>query len=176
MTARQFISLVTAVVACMLVVDFIAPGSRAQAQEFTVEAFTSQNYTINGQSDPTLTLVRGRTYTFAVNAANHPFFIKTVAGAGTANQFTDGVSGNGVEVGTLTFTVPQTAPAQLFYQCSVHAAMSGTLTIINPLVPATGADGAITLACLLAALALLGWRRRLDAARTAFDRAARAPR
>ncbi len=91
-------------------------------------------YGIEGIADPTIQLVRGETYTFNVSAgANHPFYIKTVGGnANTENTFDDGVVGQGATQGTLTFTVPATAPDQLFYQCSVHAGMTGSLLIVDP--------------------------------------------
>ena len=35
-------------------------------------------YTINGEDDKVLRLVRGQTYTFMVNAPNHPFYFNTI--------------------------------------------------------------------------------------------------
>jgi len=90
-------------------------------------------YVINGSNNPALTLWRGATYVFNVNAPGHPFYIKTVPNStGTGNAYTSGVTGNGVTVGTLTFAVPTNAPNPLYYHCSVHAAMGGTLNIVNP--------------------------------------------
>ena len=88
-------------------------------------------YMIDGSANPTLTLCRGSAYTFAVNATGHPFYIKTVQGAGTANAYSTGVTGNGVEVGNVTFAVDPSAPNALFYDCSIHAAMTGTINIVN---------------------------------------------
>jgi hypothetical protein len=88
-------------------------------------------YMIDGASNPTLTLCRGSTYTFAVNATGHPFYIKTVQGAGTANAYSTGVTGNGTAVGNVTFIVDASAPNTLFYNCSIHAAMTGTINIVN---------------------------------------------
>ena len=95
-------------------------------------------YVIGGSNNPALRLERGVTYVFQVNTSGHPFFIKTVAGStGTGNQFTNGVTGNGVQVGTLTFAVPTNAPNSLFYHCSIHSAMGGSLIITNPVAPPT---------------------------------------
>jgi hypothetical protein len=89
-------------------------------------------YRFNGGSgNPTLTLCRGRTYTFSVNAPGHPFYIKTVASTGTGNAYDTGVTGNGATSGNVVFVVPQSAPSTLFYACSIHAAMEGTIQIVD---------------------------------------------
>lgn len=89
-------------------------------------------YLINGASNPNLKLVRGFTYTFNISAPFHPFWIKSVQGNGTANAFTDGVTGNGTDAGTVVFAVPTNAPSLLFYNCEVHPAMTGQLNIEDP--------------------------------------------
>jgi hypothetical protein len=108
----------------------------------------SGSYTINSvASNPTLTLVRGSTYTFNVNAAGHPFHIQTVNSAySSADVYTSGVTNPGASVGTITFTVPGGAPNTLYYVCQNHGAMRGTINIINNTasafnIPAT--DGTI---------------------------------
>lgn len=88
-------------------------------------------YLIDGAANPTLTLCRGTTYTFAVNAAGHPFYIKTAQSIGIANAYSTGVTGNGAETGNVTFVVDSTAPNTLFYDCFFHAAMTGTINIVN---------------------------------------------
>jgi hypothetical protein len=88
-------------------------------------------YLIDGASNPTLTLCRGSTYTFAVNSPGHPFYIKTVQSTGTANAYATGVTGNGTAMGNVAFTVPMAAPNTLYYNCSIHAAMTGVLDIVN---------------------------------------------
>jgi hypothetical protein len=88
-------------------------------------------YVIDGVDNPTLTFCRGDTYVFAVNASGHPFYIKTVQGTGTGNAYTSGVTGNGVTSGNLTFIVPADAPATLYYDCSLHTAMTGIIHVVN---------------------------------------------
>ncbi|MGC1514555.1 MAG: CHRD domain-containing protein [Maribacter sp.] len=93
-------------------------------------------YVLNGgdldnASNPDLTLTRGMTYTFTVNASGHPFFIKTVQGNTNANAYNSGVTNNGAQTGTISFTVPMDAPDTLFYNCQFHSAMTGTFTIVN---------------------------------------------
>ena len=93
----------------------------AWAADFTV---TSPGffYAINASSpNPTLTLVRGRTYTFAVSAAsNHPFFINS-----------PGVQNNNVFNGTITYTVPDVA-SNYTYFCSIHGFGAQILTVPPP--------------------------------------------
>jgi hypothetical protein len=88
-------------------------------------------YVIDGASNPTLTLCRGTTYVFAVNASGHPFYIKTMKSTGAGNAYGSGVTGNGTDMGDVTFVVPADAPSTLFYACSLHAAMAGTIDIVN---------------------------------------------
>jgi hypothetical protein len=79
------------------------------AADFTV---TSPGffYIINGsQPNPTLTLVRGQTYTFAINTDSiHPFEI-----------ISPGVQNNNISQGIITYTVP-TVASNYNYICSVH--------------------------------------------------------
>lgn len=104
----------------------------AQTNVFQVSNSGPSAYVINGLSNPTLTVVRGSNYTFNINSPGHPFWIKTVAGTGNGNAFTNGVSGNGTPTGTLTFLVPMNAPNQLFYNCEFHGAMTGSIIVSNP--------------------------------------------
>ena len=101
------------------------------SQTFTVTNSGASAYQIDGSNNPTLTLVRGFTYTFNVNASGHPFFIKTSASTGTGNQYNTGVTNNGVQVGTLTFVVPSNAPATLYYICQYHSSMVGTINTVE---------------------------------------------
>jgi len=102
---------------------------QAAANTFTVVNSGASSYVINGAANPALTLYRGRTYTFNLSASGHPFWIKTISGTGTGNAFTNGITGNGLSTGTLTFTVPTNAPSPLFYNCQFHLSMQGTLNI-----------------------------------------------
>jgi plastocyanin len=103
----------------------------AIVENFNVVNAGTGSYTINGATNPTLTLVRGQTYFFTVNASGHPFWIKTAATTGTTDQYNTGVTNNGDDVGGITFTVPAGAPSTLYYICQFHSAMQGTITIIG---------------------------------------------
>ena len=88
-------------------------------------------YFIDGKQNPELTLKRGATYTFELKTTGHPFWIKTKNSPGKVNAFEAGVTGNGTERGTLTFTVPADAPALLHYNCEVHDMMNGAIHITD---------------------------------------------
>ncbi len=140
--------------------------------------FSPDSYTNN----PTLTLFRGQTYKFKINAPNQPFTIRTnfdtgslryvpgrayLAGSkvvfdgklwsaktdiaasdgstitidsqdwqfvenisvGSVLDYNKGVSENGLETGTLTFTVPYDAPDILYYQSSNNQDIFGRFVV-----------------------------------------------
>ncbi|MDB4113777.1 cupredoxin domain-containing protein [Flavobacteriaceae bacterium] len=101
-----------------------------------VTASSSADYTLSGTdfngavsgNDPNLTFYVGDQITFAVNASNHPFYIKTVAGTGTDNQASN-VTNNGTESGNVVWTPSEAGT--YYYQCSAHAGMVGTITIVS---------------------------------------------
>jgi hypothetical protein len=109
-------------------------------------------------------LTRGTTYVFAVTSPGHPFDIKTSPVTGTADQFTEGVTGEETTSGNLTFTVPADAPSTLYYQCEVHSTMSGVLQIVAAVsatpAPALAWPAATALAFALGGAALFFHRRR----------------
>lgn len=96
----------------------------------------SSSYIFNGGGltngiNPSLTLQRGKTYSFTVNSPGHPFLIKTVQTTGSANAFNNGITNNGASSGVITFTVPSNAPNTLYYICEFHSSMTGIITITN---------------------------------------------
>ncbi|WAX22846.1 hypothetical protein [Synechococcus phage S-M1] len=101
-----------------------------------INANGSSDYTFSGpgfpttQNDPTIYVQRGFTYAFdnSVQGGAHPFRIQSTQGlAGT--PYTSGQSGSGSSV--LYWTVPMDAPAILYYQCTIHAAMNGTINVVS---------------------------------------------
>src|SRR5688572_31398186 len=89
-------------------------------------------FSINGMgNNPTITLVRGRTYTFSLNtSSSHPFFIGTSVFGGAPA----GVSGaNGDNSGTITFNVPMNAVDSVYY-CTIHG-FFGTIQMVDPPAP-----------------------------------------
>jgi hypothetical protein len=142
-----------------LVAAVLATVGRAVAADFNVDSSGQGAYLINGQPNPSLTLTRGKTYTFNVVVSGHPFWIKTSPETGTSSTFDTGVTNNGISPGLLTFTVPASAPPELYYQCQYHEPMNGTLTIVNAPAPAAATVPAmtnLTRGLLGGGLALLG--------------------
>ena len=92
------------------------------------------DYTFSGPgftgavNDPTLYVYRGFTYIFdnSVQGGAHPFRIQSTQGL-TGTPYTAGQSGSGSNI--LYWTVPLDAPAVLYYQCTLHSAMQGTINV-----------------------------------------------
>jgi plastocyanin len=78
-------------------------------------------------NDPVLYLRRGETYKFIVNASGHPFEIRVSNGGSAYNT---GVTNNTQSNATITFVVPMSAPATLYYQCTAHSGMGNTINIV----------------------------------------------
>ena len=112
--------------------------------EYDVSTITEDGSSVRGyvfghkknEQNPTITLYRGNTYKFNIDAPGHPFNLMTepvntgVAEDGsTSIIYSDGVTNNGTDKGTVTFTVPTSAPNSLFYQCGNHANMHGIFLI-----------------------------------------------
>ena len=105
-----------------------AAAASAAAADFAVRTPNAQfAFQINGVDSPTLTLVRGQTYTFDVQTtvAFHPFHIES-----------PGTDVNDIDTGTITYTVP-TNEVNYFYNCTVHGDLmrGDILTIAAPESP-----------------------------------------
>ncbi len=121
----------------------ITGGSSASPEiTWTLGANGSTDYTFTGSgfpsatNDPTLYLIRGQTYKFDNQTGGHPFRIQsTVAASGGGTAYNTGVTNNDATGGTatnvLTFVVPMDAPDTLYYQCTAHPAMTGTINVIT---------------------------------------------
>jgi plastocyanin len=108
----------------------------AESKTYNVTNSGASAYIFNGEgltnsSNPNFTFKRGGTYTINVNAAGHPFLIKSTQSTTTANSYNSGVTNNGAVSGTITFTVPMSAPNKLYYICEFHASMTGVITITD---------------------------------------------
>ena len=119
----------------ILIDGFVEQVPEVVASTITVQNSGASDYVFAAEglegNDPTLTLVRGKTYEFDVTAGGHPFLIKTIQGTGSSNQYNEGITNNGVSSGKLTFTVPNDAPSTLYYNCQFHGSMTGTINIVD---------------------------------------------
>ena len=120
---------------------------------YTLGASGMDHYTFTGEgltgavNDPTLYLLRGKTYRFVNGNSSgaHPFRIQSVAGAG-GTEYNTGVTNNsGAGGSTIVFAVPQDAPDVLYYICTSHPAMNGVFYMAG-----STADASITTAKLAA--------------------------
>ena len=92
----------------------------------------SGGYLIGGVKNPDIVVRRGSTYIFDLQIPGHPFHLQTSGpGFNSANRFTTGFSGSGQTSGRFAWTVPASAPDQLYYQCQFHRAMHGLITVLD---------------------------------------------
>ena len=124
---------------------------------WSLGASGTDHYTFTGPgltgtvNDPTIYLSRGQTYVFENNNSSnaHPFRIQSVAGSGGA-AYNTGVTNNGGAGGTeIKITVAHDAPDNLYYQCTAHPNMGGTIFITGAvaagsITEAKLADDAVT--------------------------------
>ncbi len=81
--------------------------------------------------NPTITLFRGQTYVFDVNAPGHPFSFKTERSEGTIDRYNQGVTGNGTEIGKVTFEIPLNAPDVIYYVSENAVDTGGVIHILD---------------------------------------------
>ena len=100
-------------------------------------AYLFDQYTGN---NPTIYALNGATIAFNLNVSGHPFLIQTAAGVnyniglihvGTDGTVSTGSGAQGKTSGTLYWKIPDTISGTYRYQCSVHAAMIGQVSIKN---------------------------------------------
>ena len=118
----------------------ILPIPANHQKSFVVTNNNSSSFDFEGiGSNPTLTLFRGETYKFNVDAIEtfggieYPFWIRTqqLEGIGEAYDYNVGIVNNGDSRGTITFTVPYNAPNRLYYVSQNKSSMGGKIDIVN---------------------------------------------
>ena len=91
--------------------------------------FTGAGFASTSGDNPDLHLKKGQTYYFINNAGgSHPYRIQSTTGTG-GTVYNDGVTNNAATTGAIIFHVQMDAPATLYYQCTAHAALNGTISI-----------------------------------------------
>ena len=109
--------------------------SNAAHQRWYLGANGSSDYTFVGSGmtftrhDPTLYVARGSVVEFVNNMGAHPFQIQLQYQNTGGTAYNDGVTNNGASSGTVRFEVPHDAPNTLYYQCTSHSGMAGTITV-----------------------------------------------
>ena len=93
---------------------------------------TDRNGSVSG-NDPTVTVNKGDTIIFDIDASRHPFYIKTEFSRGGGDQVTTGIlSGTpGTQNGTLSWNTKELSKGKYYYVCSPHASfgMGGSIII-----------------------------------------------
>ena len=89
--------------------------------------FTPDGLTPN----PVIKLYRGQTYYFEVDSINNPFSIKTARTLDVADIYSDGVTNNTIQSGTITFTIPPNSPNILYYQSEADINAGGVFRVYD---------------------------------------------
>ena len=104
----------------------------ASGSNHYVFADTGNVWFPTSENDPTLYLRRGEQYKFNNISGGHPIRIQSTQPNNsdtTGTAYNTGVTNNAGN-GAVIFKVPMSAPATLYYQCTSHALMNGTINIV----------------------------------------------
>ena len=125
-----------------LLLGFSAPAiADSETFNISVSAESYKNYILSGTdrngsvsgNDPTITINKGDTVIFDVNASRHPFYIKTEFSRGSSNQvITGALSGTqGTQAGKLSWNTTGVSAGKYYYVCSPHATfgMGGSIIV-----------------------------------------------
>ena len=124
-----------------LLLDFSAPAiAGSEIFKINVSADSYRNYTLRGTdrngsvsgNDPTVTVNKGDTIIFDVDASRHPFYIKTEFTRGGGDQvFTGKLSGIPGQNGKLSWNTADVSKGTYYYVCSPHASfgMGGMIVV-----------------------------------------------
>ena len=98
---------------------------------YQVSNTSTTSWRLDGYANPAITVIRGQTYTFNINVSGNNFWIKTAQTTGTGDAYNTGVTNNGEDVGTITWTVDLDAPATLYYTSQTQSSMKGTINVVD---------------------------------------------
>lgn len=94
---------------------------------------SKQAFTINGEENKTLKLIRGCTYKFNINAPTHPFYFTNSSIGGSQDKTTLlSKNENRTDNGVLIFKIRKDLPNRFYYQCGNHPNMGGKVEIVEP--------------------------------------------
>ena len=125
-----------------LLLGFSVPAvAESKTYIINVSAENYRNYILNGAdrngsvsgNDPTVTVNKGDTIIFNIDASRHPFYIKTKFSRGSGNQVITGkLSGTpGTQSGKLSWNTTEVSSGKYYYVCSPHATfgMGGSIIV-----------------------------------------------
>ena len=116
-------------------------NAKSETYYINVSAESIDNYILSGKdkngsvsgNDPTVTVNKGDTIIFNVDAFRHPFYIKTKFSRGGGDQVTTGIlSGTpGTQDGKLSWNTTGVSAGKYYYVCSPHApfGMGGSIIV-----------------------------------------------
>ena len=114
----------------------------SRGSSYAVEvSFLAGNYSIFGESAPTLTVYRGTFFTSGVDAPGQSLHLQELRGGGYDPDlsYIDGVTNAGTDAGVISWEIAVDAPAELFYQSEADPSAWGRISVIDlPEEPAVG--------------------------------------
>jgi hypothetical protein len=91
-----------------------------------------RGFVVNGEQGLELVVVRGKTYTFNVDTGiQHDFYLSTSDTGWGAAAWTQGVSGQFIYQGRVTFSPTADTPDLLYYQCRNHRNMGAAIHVVD---------------------------------------------
>ncbi len=89
-------------------------------------------FVVNGVEGKELAVVRGEKYKFIVDTGvQHDFYLTTSAAGRGAGTYTEGVEGQFIYRGDVSFAPGANTPDSLYYQCQNHKYMGGKIHVLN---------------------------------------------
>ena len=107
---------------------FTANVTNSGTNHWVWSSATDRNGGVSG-NDPGITIIEGDTIR-VTNSSAIAFYFKTVAGTGTANQVSNATNNGGASGAVVTWVTQPGDAGTYFYQSSVNANMSGTITVL----------------------------------------------
>ena len=91
-----------------------------------------RNSAYTAKTDPVLTIKKGDTINFEMNAAGHPMWIQISQATGqpSGGNIPAGISNNGTASGgTITWDTTTVTAGTYYYNCEYHSSMTGTIFV-----------------------------------------------
>ena len=89
-------------------------------------------FSVNGVEGEDIVAIRGKGVTFQVDTGvQHDFYLTTSPAGWGAGTYTEGVEGQFIYQGTVTFEPAASTPDVLYYQCRNHKMMGGAIYVID---------------------------------------------
>jgi len=89
-------------------------------------------FNVNGVPGRDIVVTRGQTYKFVVDTGvQHDFYLTTSPAGWGAGTYTDGVTGQFIYKGAVTFKPTSKTPDLLYYECRNHKYMGGKIYVLD---------------------------------------------